>query len=245
MTTTFSDDALRLISKITDTIAFPAGNEDFDGVLDDCIDALDGKELPAYYSTCGFDFPETIPQDGYFPMMALHYLMESIDEFKIDLPDEIRAEVKAFFADNGIRFEWDKEKFIMDSFYPLDEDRVSDLRDYKEELKKDISEATGSKKKELETKLLHLETTISSVSGPKKEEKQSPMEKLKMLVVLNNGKDFTKAQLAAFDGIDPEDEPDGSDAEEEPVPEENGIRKLAGQDHWTDQYDENPDEYNA
>ena len=246
----FTQTANRLISEVCDAIPF-ATDDDFNVIIDDCVDAMEGKPFPHHYSTAGFAFPE-LPEDGYYPMMALHYLMELVDERKLSVPDELRKRVEEFFSSNGIKFEWDKTRFIMDSFYPVEKDRIADLKEYKEELREELRKAPEDRKNKIREKIFLLDRAISSIA-PKTtetEEKQTGLEKLKMLIVLNNGKDFTKEQLAAFDGISPEDEKDGADSEEDEDDETDGGReveatKLAGQDHWTDQYDENPDEYNA
>ena len=243
----FTQTANRLISEVCDAIPF-ATDDDFNVIIDDCVDAMEGKPFPHHYSTAGFAFPE-LPEDGYYPMMALHYLMELVDERKLSVPDELRKRVEEFFStlESG-RF----DRKIMDSFYPVEKDRIADLKEYKEELREELRKAPEDRKNKIREKIFLLDRAISSIA-PKTtetEEKQTGLEKLKMLIVLNNGKDFTKEQLAAFDGISPEDEKDGADSEEDEDDETDGGReveatKLAGQDHWTDQYDENPDEYNA
>ena len=244
MNDNFNQMADNLITKVCDAIPF-APDDDFNCVIDDCICALERKPLPSYYSTAGFDFPE-FPNGGCYLAMALHYLMEMVEERKFTIPDDLRDEVDKFFSSNGIRFGWDKERFIMQSFYVLEEDRVSDLVEYKGELEKRIANAESNTFDDDLSKLMHVKKTIAELSGIKPvEEKQTPMEKLKMLIVLNNGKDFSRSQLAAFDNIDPDDEEDGSDMPVYSSSEPRGIRKMIGRDCWTDQYDDNPDEYNA
>lgn len=202
----------------------------------DCKDALDGEKFPNYYTTCGFDFPDGIPEDCYYPMFALKYLVETYDEEKVSIPDELRAKIEAIWKENGIDWTWSKERFILTAFYPVEEDRLADMEEYIVQETKAGNDVSGLKKT-----LAALKEDFNRKNLEEKNEEQSPMERLKMLVILNNGKDFTKAQLAAFDGIDPEDETDGSDAEEE----HDEAPEVVGRDHWTDQYDENPDEYNA
>lgn len=240
----FNQMADRLIAKVCDAIPFST-DEDFNCVIDDCICALERKPLPPYYSTAGFDFPE-FPDGGCYLAMSLHYLMEIIEERKLSIPDELRDEVDKFFLSNGVRFDWDKERFIMNSFYVLEEDRISDLVEYKNELEKRIAKCESYALDDDFSKLMHVKATLSKISGGNPtRETQTPMERLKMLIVLNNGKDFSRSQLAAFDNVDPDDEEDGADAPVRSNPESHEIRNMIGRNCWTDQYDDNPDEYNA
>ena len=201
----------------------------------DCKKALNGEEFPNYYCSYGFAFPEDLPEDCYYPMFALKYLVEAYDEEKISIPGELRGEIEAIWKDNGIDWTWSKERFILTAFYPFEEDRIVDMEEYIVQ-----EEKAGNDVSDLKKTLATMREEFDRKNG-EEEKKQTSMEKLKMLITLNNGKDFTKEQLAAFDGIDPEDEPDGSDAEDE----KDETVEIVGKDHWTDQYDENPDEYNA
>ena len=190
----FTDEALHLIAQVTENIPFLVGNEEFDAVIDDCIDALDGKPLPAHYSAKGFDFPDDMPEDGYYPAMALHYLMEVIDKYKIPLSEKYRKLVDSFFSLNGINFAWDKEKFIDDSFYPLEEDRLEDLKKYREELSDE--NADSEKIERVDYKIFSLEQRI------KEPEKNKALKKLKELIEANGGKDPTEEQFADFEECD-------------------------------------------
>lgn len=190
----FTDEALHLIAQVTENIPFLVENEEFDSVIDDCSDALGGKPLPEHYSIKGFDFPDDMPEDGYYPAMALHYLMEVIDKYKIPLSEKYRKSVDSFFGLNGINFVWDKEKFIDDSFYPLEEDRLEDLKKYREELSEENSDA--EKIKRVECKILSLEQRL------KEPEANKALKQLKKLIEDNGGKDPTEEQFADFEECD-------------------------------------------
>ncbi len=202
----FAETAARLIADVTGDIKFPVMDDEFDGILDDCIDAMDGRDLPAHYSVDGFDLPD-IPSDGYYLLMALHYLMDAIDERHIELSDDIRSRVDAFWKGNGIVFDWDRERFIVKAFFPLDEDRISALKEYQNDLERDIEDSTEENRKSLLCKLDHLKNTISKFSAQKREDKApSGVEVLKLLIAANGGKDFTQGQLADFNDDDDEND---------------------------------------
>jgi len=73
-----ADRALRLISKITFAIPFPAGNAEFDAVLDGCIAALEGAPSPA--------------EDRVRAEQALRALLDQTDKLGIPVPEDLRDE---------------------------------------------------------------------------------------------------------------------------------------------------------
>ncbi len=73
-----ADTLLHLIARITDAIAFPVGNAEFDAVLDDCIAALEGAPSPA--------------EDRAHAERALRDLLGQTDRLGLPVPKELRDE---------------------------------------------------------------------------------------------------------------------------------------------------------
>lgn len=228
-------------------------DEELIDAREECEKALNGGKFPPYYCSYGFTMPEDLPDEAYYPLFALHYLYEEYKRCGVVIPSDGSKYLWCFFhRELKIDWKWSKELFIMDSFYPLEEDRVADLDAYIEERNGDLKNAKSQKEAvEIKAHIAHLKEVVlglrTKISGGKPKA-QTPMEQLKMLICLNDGKDFTRAQLAAFDGVSTEDEPDGADSRERSFDDDEiseDVRSELGPQHWTDQYDENPDEYNA
>ena len=82
-----ADIVLHLIARITDAIAFPTGNAEFDAVLDDCIAALEGAPSPA--------------EDGARAERALRALMGQVDRLGIPVPKDLHDESLGALAAAG------------------------------------------------------------------------------------------------------------------------------------------------
>ncbi len=73
-----ADIVLHLIARITDAIAFPVGDAEFDAVLDDCIAALEGAPSPA--------------EDRARAERSLRALLDQTDRLGIPVPEDLRDE---------------------------------------------------------------------------------------------------------------------------------------------------------
>ncbi len=73
-----ADIVLHLIARITDAIAFPVGDAEFDAVLDDCIAALEGASSPA--------------EDRARAERSLRALLDQTDRLGIPVPEDLRNE---------------------------------------------------------------------------------------------------------------------------------------------------------
>jgi hypothetical protein len=73
-----ADTMLHLVARITDAIAFPVGDAEFDAVLGDGIAALEGAPSPA--------------EDLARAERSLRALMDQVDRLGLSVPEDLRAE---------------------------------------------------------------------------------------------------------------------------------------------------------
>ena len=87
MDTNPADTILHFIVKITDAIAFPVGDTEFDAALDDCIAALAGSPSPE--------------EDRAHAERALRDLLGQIDRLGLPVPKDLRSESLGVLAAAG------------------------------------------------------------------------------------------------------------------------------------------------